>query len=311
MNLSIVIPAFKASGTIPATLASVYGDPVAKDWRLEVIVVDDGSPDGGALASAVAVFPEATLLRLPENQGKCKAMNYGIERSTGDAVIILDADDTLVRGWPSALERVVATWPRACPICFTACQTPDGRTTVARPDYSGPLSFEDMLADRYSGEYLPMFWGDDLRAVGGYTDPGGWWGCVMLTYLAFAKQRPLWISSEVLRIYFVGLPGSVSNSVVQASGAAGVSSCYDFVFEAFGEDYLRLAPQAYRRRRLRHAVFAAIAGDSRAMALWRASAHWRMPIESVAALFLVLSRGRVGLSLVSLGKALGLLRRFG
>ncbi len=311
MNLSILIPAYKAGPTIPATLDSVFADPVPTDWRLEVMVVDDGSPDDAELKKIVSAYPGVKLIRLPENQGKCKAMNIGIAKTVGDAVIILDADDTLVRGWPQALACATERWPRECPICFTACRSQDGRTTVSEPDYTGPLTFEDMLADRHSGEYLPMFRGDDLRAAGGYWDPGDWWGCVMLTYLGFAKKKPLWISAEVLRVYYIDRAGSVSDSVTRASGAAGVSRCYDHVFEAFGADYERLAPLAYRRRRLRHAVFAAIAGEDRALALWRDAAHLRIPLESTAALLLVLSRGRLGLGLVRLGKRLGFLRRFG
>ncbi|WP_316977620.1 glycosyltransferase family 2 protein [Shumkonia mesophila] len=311
MNLSIVIPAFQAAKTIPATLTSILAAPLPEGWRLDVVVVDDGSPDSAALASAVSSYPAVMLFRLPQNQGKTKAMNEGIARTTGDVVILLDADDTLVSGWPAVLERVVANWPRECPICFTACRTPDGRVTVTHPDYSGLLSFSDMLAERFSGEYLPMFWGGDLRGAGGYRDPGGLWGCEMLTYLGFAKKHPLWISAEVIRVYYAGRPGSLSDSVMRASGAANVSLCYDFVFDAYGEDYRQFAPRAYRRRRLRQAVFAAIAGEARAMALWRNAIHWRLPIESAAALVLVLSRGRIGLGMVRLGKRLGLLRRFG
>lgn len=311
MKVSIVIPAFRASGTIPATLASIHASPLTEDWCLEVLVVDDGSPDSEALALAASLYPTVMLLRLPRNQGKTKAMNHGIARSTGDIVMILDADDTLVPDWPMVLVGVAAAWPRECPICFTACQTPEGRNTVTHPGYSGSLCFGDILADRFNGEYLPMFWGDDLRAAGGYRDPGERWECLILTYLHFAKARPLWISSKILRTYHVGRTGSVSDLVTRTSGAAGVSNCYDRVFESFGDDYRQLAPWSYRRRRLRHAVFAAIAGEQRALALWRAAAHWKIPMDSVGALILVLSRGRIGLGLVKLGKRLGLLRRFG
>lgn len=311
MKVSIVIPAFRASRTIAATLASIHAFPLSEDWCLEVLVVDDGSPDGEALALAVSLYPTVMLHRFPQNQGKTKAMNHGIGRTTGDVVMILDADDTLVSDWPSVLVRIVAYWPRECPVCFTACRTPEGRSTVAHPDYSGLLTFNDILADRFNGEYLPMFWGDDLRAAGGYRDPGERWECLILTYLHFAKARPLWISSEILRTYHVGRTGSVSDSVTRTSGAAGVSHCYDQVFETFGDDYRQLAPWSYRRRRLRQSVFAAIAGEQRALALWRAAAHWKIPIDSVGALMLVLSRGRLGLGLVKLGKQLGLLRRFG
>ncbi len=311
MNLSILIPAYEAGRTLPATLASIYSSPVPAEWRLEVIVVDDGSPDAAGIDSAVSAHPQVGLLRLPENQGKYKAMNFGIPQTTGDAVIILDADDTLVQDWPQMMVRIAEHWPIECPICFSACRTPDGRTTVSDSDYSGPLTFEDMLSDRHSGEYLPMFRGDALRGAGGYRDPGDLWGCEMLTYLSYAKRSPLWISSDVLRIYHAGRPGSLSASVTTSRGAANLSRCYDHLFDAFGDDYRRLAPRAYRRRRLRQAVFAAIAGEDRALTLWRRAAHWRVPLETAAALLLVLSRGRLGLGLVRLGKRFGLLRRYG
>ena len=311
MKISVVVPAFRASDTIAETLASLFAKRLPDHWQLETIVVDDGSPDGTELASAVAVYPSVTLIHLPENRGKCKAMNAGIIRSTGDAVVLLDADDTLVPDWPQVMEQVVAEWPDDCAICFTACRTPDGRSTVSYPRYSGPLSFRDMLADRYSGEYLPMFRGEVLRAAGGYWDTGDRWECLILTYLDFGRKYPIWISPRVLRIYHDNRPGSVSDQAKRRSGAAGVSRCYGHVFDAFGEDYRRLAPIAYRKRRLRQAVFSAIAGEGRSLTLWREAAHWSVPLESIAALLIVASRGRIGLGLVELCKRLGILRRYG
>ena len=74
-----------------------------------MIIVDDGSPDAVEIDAVVSAYPQVRLLRLPENRGKYKAMNFGIPQTTGDAVIILDADDTLVQGWPLVMVRVAST----------------------------------------------------------------------------------------------------------------------------------------------------------------------------------------------------------
>lgn len=66
--------------------------------HVEIIVVDDGSPDN---ASKVAArYPHARYLR-QENQGSSAARNTGIRESKGDYLVFLDADDKLL---PHALE---------------------------------------------------------------------------------------------------------------------------------------------------------------------------------------------------------------
>ena len=94
--------------------------------------------------------------------------------------------------------------------------------------------------------------------------------------------------------------------------AAEVLACYDRIFETFGEDYNHVAPDNARRRRLRHAVFAALARDKgRAWQLWRAAASVAAPLDSLAAATLISVSGKTALSLVRLAKRLGLVRRYG
>ena len=123
MIISFVIPAYKASKTIGETLTSVFAPPLPKDWSLDVVVANDGSPDGPELEAVVQNFKGVTYLSHNPNQGKCAAMNLGIAQSRGEVVVLLDADDTLVPDWPTLLETVLASWPDDAPICFTACRT--------------------------------------------------------------------------------------------------------------------------------------------------------------------------------------------
>jgi glycosyltransferase involved in cell wall biosynthesis len=88
--VSIVIPAYGEEATIEHVLRRVC----ALDLRTEVIVVDDGSKDGTA-ARVEALVPElgtVRLLRHERNRGKGAAVRTGIQASTGDLVVIQDAD---------------------------------------------------------------------------------------------------------------------------------------------------------------------------------------------------------------------------
>lgn len=312
MIISFVIPAFKASETIGATLSSVFAPTLPEGWSLDVIVANDDSPDGPAQHAVVEEFATVTYLSHTPNQGKCAAMNLAIPHTRGDIIILLDADDTLVPNWADRLASILKAWPDNASICFSACQTQTGESTVADPQYTGLFSFNDMLNERHMGEYLPMFRGEALRAANGYRDLGEPYGCELWTYLGFAEQADLWISATVLRIYNTGRPGSITSSMCSPQTAQRVVRCYDLIFADFEQAYKTHAPKHLGRRRLRQAVFAAISGQRRrAFALWKRGLRWTAPVETLAALVLIALGPRAIGSLVSIAKKSRLLRRFG
>ena len=90
-TLSIVIPAFNEErfiGTLLERIRVVDLEPLG--LRKEIVVVDDCSRDGPS--EIVAGFPEVRLHRLQVNSGKGKAVHTGIDLSTGEYLIIQDAD---------------------------------------------------------------------------------------------------------------------------------------------------------------------------------------------------------------------------
>jgi glycosyltransferase involved in cell wall biosynthesis len=84
--VSIVIPAYDEAATIAIVLDRVR----ELDLRTEIIVVDDGSRDG--TPDLVAGAPDVQLIRHERNRGKGAAVRTGIQASTGDIVVIQDAD---------------------------------------------------------------------------------------------------------------------------------------------------------------------------------------------------------------------------
>lgn len=311
MKVSFVIPAYRAAETVGDTLASVHAATLPSGWSRECIVIDDGSPDGKATAAQIDAMPETTLFRMPENRGKSAAVNVGLRHCTGDIVIQLDADDTLVDDWPSVLARILQDWPEDCVICFSACRDQLGKSTVERPHYTGPLSYEDVIGEKYFGEYLPMFRRAILPTTDVYKEVHPRCACEWFAYLNLARLAPLWISAEVIRVYHTGRRTSITAVGMRADTAEGVLKCYDAVLERFGDEIYRLAPRQYRRRRLRQSVFAALAGDRRAFGLWRLGASWRAPVESVGALLFIVFGRVLTEPVVRMAKRLGLLRRFG
>ena len=88
MILSVIIPAYNEAETIREIVERVKQVDVEK----EIIVVDDGSTDGTTKILESLQSPGVMTAFHERNQGKGAAIRTGVERATGDYVIIQDAD---------------------------------------------------------------------------------------------------------------------------------------------------------------------------------------------------------------------------
>jgi glycosyltransferase involved in cell wall biosynthesis len=88
--VSIVVPAYNEAATIEDVLRRVSEVP----FRREVIVVDDGSQDGTPeiVARVAGELEGVRLVRREANAGKGAAVREGIAETTGELVVIQDAD---------------------------------------------------------------------------------------------------------------------------------------------------------------------------------------------------------------------------
>jgi glycosyltransferase involved in cell wall biosynthesis len=115
-TVSVIIPAYRAAGFIGRAIDSALTQGLPD---LEVIVVDDGSPDNTVDVVARRADERVLLVRHGRRRGAAAARNSGIMLARGEFIAFLDADDE----WcPQKLARqlaVIADQPR---MTFVACR---------------------------------------------------------------------------------------------------------------------------------------------------------------------------------------------
>ncbi|MDX6729806.1 MAG: mycofactocin glycosyltransferase [Baekduia sp.] len=94
-QLTVVVPAHDRPGELCRCLAAI-------DRRCPIVVVDDGSRDGSAIA-AVASAAGATCVRLTPARGPSAARNAGLRAVQTEYVAFVDSDCVVPSGFPGRL----------------------------------------------------------------------------------------------------------------------------------------------------------------------------------------------------------------
>ena len=105
-TVSVIIPAYNEDRVVCRTVQSMIDQGYA---GLDVVVVDDGSPDrtSAVLREQFGNDPRVRLFRKP-NGGKASALNFGMEQARGEVVVALDADTLFPPGTIAALVEPLA-----------------------------------------------------------------------------------------------------------------------------------------------------------------------------------------------------------
>ena len=113
VRLSVLIPVYNELNTIETILDRVHATPILK----QIICVDDRSTDGTRerLVELHAAGYIDLLILQEQNGGKGKAIRTALTASTGDIVIVQDADlEYDPQDWPALLEPIIAGKADAC-----------------------------------------------------------------------------------------------------------------------------------------------------------------------------------------------------
>ena len=169
--ISVVTPAYNASGFIAETIRSVQKQSLT-DW--EHIVIDDGSTDDTVAVVEQNADKRLRLIR-QENAGQSAAQNAGLAVAKGTRIVMLDADDLMLEG---AFQRLSDALD-ACPEAVLAYGKSwlidlDGNPCGVRQVLASrtvTIGLEDMLLQNpiVSGG-AAMIRADVMRASGGF-DP--------------------------------------------------------------------------------------------------------------------------------------------
>lgn len=112
VSFSVIIPAYNASATIVASVASCLGQTYPAH---EIIVVNDGSTDQTSALLQTRFGSQIQMINLAGNTGPAGARNAGLQIAAGTHIVFQDADDL----WhPEKLEHIAGILDRYPEIRF-------------------------------------------------------------------------------------------------------------------------------------------------------------------------------------------------
>lgn len=214
---SIVIPLYNKAPYIEATIRSVLAQG-GSDY--EVIVVDDGSTDGGA-ERVIALADKRVRVIRQENSGVSEARNLGIGEARGQWVVLLDADDLM---HPQTLEAYRLLWktiPDSMAIGGAYIRVDEGRVEnfqfePHRSDMVGRVvsNLPEEIIKRgmpFSSSSIALRVAA-LRRLSPLFPPRESMGEDLDLWLRFCEVNPILITDQVLAMYRTALPDSLMGS---------------------------------------------------------------------------------------------------
>ena len=140
-TVTVIIPVYKVERYLDACVESVVRQSYAD---LEILLVDDGSPDRcPALCDAWAEKDPRIKVIHRENGGLSAARNSGIDAAMGEFLLFVDSDDLLE---PDAVRRAVDAQRQqdADLVIFNLTYVDEANRPLPQPDFSG---FTDEILD--------------------------------------------------------------------------------------------------------------------------------------------------------------------
>lgn len=150
--VSIVVPVFGCANTLNELcdgLVALEGD----DLRMEIILIDDASTDGGGqVAKAIEHrLAQCHSIHLPRNFGQHWATSQGITQSSGDAVVVMDCDlESSPRDVPKLLKELSVST-----LCVLGSSSAKGTRSLLRHSLR-----------KIYGVMLSKCYGNDLSGLG-------------------------------------------------------------------------------------------------------------------------------------------------
>lgn len=156
-TLSIIIPTYNAEKFLDKGLTSFIMDDAELMNKLEVIVVNDGTPDNSVVVAQKYVdkYPHVFSIINKENGGHGSAINVGVDNLTGKYFKVIDADDWVDT---AALERLIKYLEEVD--TFEALITSYTTYDISKDEYESRKVKVDDYNRIYNLEELMEHWAD-------------------------------------------------------------------------------------------------------------------------------------------------------
>ena len=94
MDLSVIVPIYNEEENVEELCSRILAALEPRQWRFEVLLVDDGSKDR-TLEKLIALHeqhPQLRIVQLRKNCGQTSAMRAGIDLARGEILVTMDGD---------------------------------------------------------------------------------------------------------------------------------------------------------------------------------------------------------------------------
>lgn len=209
--VSIVIPVYNGANylaqAIDSALAQTYPN-------VEVIVVNDGSTDGGATDKIARSYGDRIRYFVKENGGISSTLNYGISKMRGEYFSWLSHDDLYHPDKIKASIEVLKTYPQnTIAVCGTRLIDKDGRNVFQIPRrmksfYNGCAMFNKCFVKKVS-----------LNGSALLIPKAAFINCGTFSDLTYAQDMECWARFMISGYCFVFIPEKYSLIRIHAQQA--------------------------------------------------------------------------------------------
>ena len=235
-KVSVIVPVYKVEAYVEKCLRSILGQTYQD---MEVLAVDDGSPDGsGDICERLAQEDSRLRVIHQENQGLGGARNTGIQAAAGEWLLLVDSDDWLE---PGILEQALAAGEKhGADMVMFAFQTVDEQGRVLR-EFVENVPLGQPLSPQGQGEVLftaPCAWNKLYKAelfkkTGVAYPPQVWYEDVRTTPKLMAASRCL-VFLDCIGYNYLQRQGSIMSNL-QIGRNAEILEAFDDVLGYFKE----------------------------------------------------------------------------
>lgn len=209
ISFSVVIPLYNKRSTIIDTLESVKAQRYQPQ---EIIVVDDGSTDGGAELVAKLNWPNLRLIK-QQNKGVSAARNRGIKESYSPYVAFLDADDRWLPFFLLEMRQLIQKFPQQSLFACRYQKLAEGEQFIDANIHLTDLSPDGYVMHNYfelasKGDLPFMISGcvltrTFLNDIGGFPEDE-WMGEDQSVFMHAAVANAIAYSPQIYLLYNIG-----------------------------------------------------------------------------------------------------------
>lgn len=154
--VSVIVPVYRVEQTLERCVASIQ----AQDYEdLEIILVDDGSPDScPEICDRLAREDSRITVLHQRNAGLSAARNAGVKASHGDWVAFVDSDDTVDGDYISAMLREARRTGADLVVCGYEVRQAGRPGVVRLPQMREPMRARDYVRRMFEyDDYIPRY----------------------------------------------------------------------------------------------------------------------------------------------------------